>query len=64
MGVSCFRPTLSMTGLEELVLAVTVGNNSAKRLYVSAGFEVYCRDERFIQVNGRDFDIEWLRLGL
>ena len=58
------RRAKSMVRLEELVLAVTVGNDSAKQLYVSAGFEVYCRDERFIRVDGHDFDIEWLKLKL
>ncbi len=53
-----------MVGLEELVLAVTVGNRAAKQLCINAGFEVYCRDERFIRVDGHDFDIEWLRLAL
>ena len=58
------RRAKSMQGLEELVLAVTISNESAKQLYLSAGFEVYCRDERFIRVDGRDFDIDWLLLKL
>lgn len=58
------RRAKSTVGLEELVLAVTVGNSSAKQLYINAGFEIYCRDKRFIRVDGRDFDIEWLRLEL
>ncbi len=58
------RRAKSTLGLEELVLAVTVGNSSAEQLYKNAGFEVYCRDERFIRVDGRDYDIEWLRLEL
>ncbi|CAA9556482.1 MAG: hypothetical protein AVDCRST_MAG86-243 [uncultured Truepera sp.] len=35
------RRAKSMAGLEERVLAVTVGNASAKQLYLSAGFKVY-----------------------
>lgn len=58
------RRAKSMAGLKELVLAVTIGNASAKQLYLNVGFEVYCRDPRFIRVAGRDFDIEWLALTL
>lgn len=58
------RHAKSRAGLETLVLAVTVGNESAKQLYLDVGFEVYCRDPKFILVDGRDFDIEWLTLPL
>lgn len=58
------RRARTIVGLEELVLSVTIGNEPAKQLYLSVGFEVYCRDPRFIRVDGRDFDIEWLALTL
>ncbi|MCC6803550.1 MAG: GNAT family N-acetyltransferase [Anaerolineae bacterium] len=47
-------------GLEDVVLAVTVGNDTARRLYVRAGFKPYSRDPRLIKVGDRYFDVEWM----
>ena len=52
----------SLPGVEELVLAVTVGNEEARRLYTSAGFEPYCVDPRYLKLGDRYFDIEWMIL--
>lgn len=49
-------------GLEDVVLAVTVGNDSARRLYLKAGFVVYGVDPRYIRVVDRYYDIEWMIL--
>jgi RimJ/RimL family protein N-acetyltransferase len=50
--------------LEELILAVTVGNEPARRLYVAAGFEPAWIEQRYIKVDDRYYDIEWLSLRL
>lgn len=53
-----------LDGLEQIVLAVTVGNKRALALYESAGFRVYSTDERFLKVDGIYYAIAWLRLDL
>ncbi len=52
----------SMSGVEEVVLAVTVGNEPARRLYIAGGFKPYCIEPRYIKVDGEYFDIEWMIL--
>jgi RimJ/RimL family protein N-acetyltransferase len=52
----------SLPGLEELVLAVTAGNERARQLYIAAGFEPYCVEPRYIKLDGQYFDIEWMIL--
>jgi RimJ/RimL family protein N-acetyltransferase len=52
----------AMEGLEDVVLAVTVGNEAARRLYIKAGFTPYSIDPRYIRVDGHYFDIEWMIL--
>lgn len=47
-------------GIEDLVLAVTVGNDAARRLYVAAGFAPYRIDPRYFKIDGRYYDIEWM----
>lgn len=62
--LEAIRRARELDGLEQLVLAVTVGNDKALDLYRSAGFEVYSTDERFLKVDGRYYAISWLRLEL
>lgn len=52
----------AMEGLEDVVLAVTVGNDSARRLYLKAGFQPYGIDPRYLHVGEQYFDIEWMIL--
>ncbi|MFN8376198.1 MAG: GNAT family N-acetyltransferase [Anaerolineae bacterium] len=52
----------SLAGVEDVVLAVTVGNDSARRLYLRAGFTPYSIDPRYLKVNDQYFDIEWMIL--
>lgn len=47
-------------GLEDVILAVTVGNSAARRLYVRTGFKAYSRDPRLVRVGDRYFDVEWM----
>lgn len=51
-------------GLEELILAVTVGNDSARRLYERFGFVFSHREPRYIKIDGRYYDIDWMILDL
>jgi GNAT superfamily N-acetyltransferase len=52
----------AMEGLEDMALAVTVGNDAARHLYIKAGFIPYSVDPRYICVDGHYFDIEWMIL--
>lgn len=45
-----------LPGLEQVQLAVTVGNDGALQLYQQAGFEVYGREPAALKVDGRDYD--------
>ncbi|MBK8031482.1 MAG: GNAT family N-acetyltransferase [Chloroflexi bacterium] len=49
---------------EEIYLAVTVGNESARRLYASAGFETAYFDRRYLKIDGVYYDLEWMWLSL
>ncbi len=52
----------SMDGLEDVSLAVTVGNDAARHIYLKAGFTPYSIDPRYIKVGDQYFDIEWMIL--
>jgi RimJ/RimL family protein N-acetyltransferase len=45
-------------------LAVTVGNEQARALYLKVGFTPVAIDPRYIKVGERYFDIEWMQLRL
>lgn len=47
-------------GVIDAVLAVTVGNEAARRLYADAGFVTYSTDPRLLKVDDRYYDIEWM----
>ena len=53
-----------LAGLEDIALAMTVGNDSARRLYLAAGFVPYCVEPRFLKIGDRYWDIEWMVLSL
>jgi len=48
--------------LEEITLAVTVGNAAARGLYVATGFEPAHVEKRYIKLADRYYDIEWMTL--
>ena len=68
IGKALLEHTLSyartMDGLEDVTLAVTVGNDAARRLYLGAGFVPYGVEPRYIKLGNRYFDIEWMILRL
>jgi ribosomal protein S18 acetylase RimI-like enzyme len=49
-------------GLEDVSLAVTVGNDAARHIYIKAGFTPYSIDPRYLKVGDQYFDIEWMIL--
>lgn len=51
-----------MPGLEEIILAVTVGNGAARSIYLAAGFQPSHVEKRYIKVADRYYDIEWMTL--
>lgn len=50
--------------LEELTLAVTVGNHTAMRVYQSLGFTFSYREPRYLKVAGEYHDLDWMVLRL
>jgi L-amino acid N-acyltransferase YncA len=54
----------AITGVEDLILAMTVGNDRARSLYLQAGFTPVAIDPRYIKVGEQYFDIEWMQLRL
>ena len=68
IGKALLEHTLSyartMDGLEDVTLAVTVGNNAARGLYLGAGFVPYGVEPRYIKLGNRYFDVEWMILRL
>jgi RimJ/RimL family protein N-acetyltransferase len=54
----------ALDGLEDLTLAVTVGNAGARALYLAAGFVPYGVEARYIKLDDRYYDIEWMILRL
>jgi GNAT superfamily N-acetyltransferase len=54
----------ALSDLEELILAVTVGNETARRLYQMAGFVPSHVEKRYIKVDDMYYDIEWMTLRL
>ena len=68
IGKALLEHTLShartMEGLEDVTLAVTVGNDTARGLYLGAGFVPYGVEPRYIKLGNQYFDIEWMILRL
>jgi GNAT superfamily N-acetyltransferase len=51
-----------LPALEEIILAVTVGNVTARSIYLAAGFQPSHVEKRYIKVADRYYDIEWMTL--
>jgi ribosomal protein S18 acetylase RimI-like enzyme len=51
----------TLSGLEDLILAVTVGNERARALYLAVGFTSVAREPRYLKIGEQYFDIEWMR---
>src|SRR5215510_2238058 len=54
----------TLKGLEDLILAVTVGNERARALYLAVGFRVMMREPRYLKIGEEYFDIEWMHLSV
>lgn len=54
----------TLSGLEDLILAVTVGNERARALYVAVGFTSVAVEPRYLKVGEQYFDIEWMHLSV
>ncbi len=54
----------ALSDLEELILAVTVGNETAHRLYQAAGFVDSHVEKRYIKLDDTYYDIAWMTLVL
>ena len=55
-------PTLR--GLEDLILAVTVGNERARALYLTVGFTSVAVEPRYLKIGEEYFAIEWMHLSV
>ncbi|MBX3062375.1 MAG: GNAT family N-acetyltransferase [Anaerolineae bacterium] len=60
--VEAIKRLRAMDGVEEIVLAVTVGNDTARSLYASLGFEAAYIEPRFFKIEGSYYDLEWMIL--
>jgi ribosomal protein S18 acetylase RimI-like enzyme len=60
--VEAIKRLRAMDGIEDLILAVTVGNDTARALYTSVGFESSYIDPGFFKIDGKYYDIEWMVL--
>ncbi len=49
---------------EEIYLAVTVGNEAARQLYVQSGFKTAYIDRGYLKVDEAYYDLEWMGLRL
>ncbi len=54
----------TLRGLEDLILAVTVGNERARALYLAVGFRAVTREPRYLKIGKEYFDIEWMHLSV
>jgi ribosomal protein S18 acetylase RimI-like enzyme len=54
----------TLSGLEDLILAVTVGNERARALYVVVGFTSVAIEPRYLKIGVQYFDIEWMHLSV
>ena len=50
------------SGLEELLLGVTTGNDDAQRLYGAAGFQPFFVEPRHLKLDGRYYDMQMMVL--
>lgn len=53
-----------MPDIEEVCLCITVGNDSARRAYVSFGFRPEFIEPRDFKYQGQYYDLEWMRLAV
>ena len=54
----------TLTGLEIVILAVSVGQSEAMNLYRSLGFEFWSREPDCFRVANEPIDVDWMRLRL
>lgn len=54
----------AIDGVEEIILAVTIGNDIARSLYESVGFQSAYIEPRFFKIDGRYYDLDWMILRL
>jgi ribosomal protein S18 acetylase RimI-like enzyme len=54
----------TLKGLEDLILAVTVGNERARALYLAVGFASTTIEPRYLKIGEQYFDIEWMHLSV
>ena len=54
----------TLSGLEDLILAVTVGNERTRALYVAVGFASVAIEPRYLKIGEQYFDIEWMHLSV
>jgi ribosomal protein S18 acetylase RimI-like enzyme len=50
----------SLGYVQQLVLAVTIGNEAARKLYVNCGFTTWGIDPGYLKIGERYYDTEWM----
>jgi RimJ/RimL family protein N-acetyltransferase len=61
---ACLAHARSLPGVEEVCLCITVGNETARKLYLACGFQPDFIDPQYFKYQGTYYDLEWLRLKL
>lgn len=51
-------------GIEDVVLAVTSGSATARKIYADVGFKTWGVDPHYLKVGNTYYDIEWMILSL
>lgn len=68
VGAALLRELLQrakgLPGLEEIILAVTIGNAAARKIYTGAGFELSHIERRYLKIEEKYYDLEWMTLTL
>lgn len=61
---ACVDRARGLSGVEEVCLCITVGNDSARRVYEAFGFQSDYFEPRYFKYQGQYYDLEWMRLPL
>jgi ribosomal protein S18 acetylase RimI-like enzyme len=61
---ACLAQARAFPEVEEVSLAVTVGNEAARQTYVKFGFQPEYVEPRYFKHGGRYYDMEWMHIPL
>lgn len=62
--IEAIKKAKDLEGIEQINLTVVTSNNSAMKLYISLGFEVFGKEKRALRIEHKYFDEEYMVLFL